>query len=80
MALTHARGVVELYDQRRRRQHRDYLVTLVAVTLMLGFLFGLFVGAVIVSRQTDDQPREEMFHEQPQHSERQPDLAGTQDA
>jgi hypothetical protein len=59
-----ARGVVELYDQRRRRQHRDYLVTLVAVTLMLGFLFGLFVGAVIVARQIDDSPKEEMFHEQ----------------
>ena len=58
------RGVVELYDQRRRRQHRDYLVTLVAVTLMLGFLLGLFVGAVNVARQIDDQPKEEMFHEQ----------------
>ena len=67
------RGVVELYDQRRRRQHRDYLVTLVAVTLMLGFLLGLFVGAVIVSREESHEvPRGEQYPYEQQSYRYQP--------
>lgn len=58
-----SRGIVDLYYRRDRRE--DWTVTILVVALCLGFVLGLTVGALIVSRQDDNRyeiptfPREE---------------------
>ena len=42
------RGIVEL---KNRRIRADYPVTLLVITLMLGFLVGFFVAAIIIDAQ-----------------------------
>jgi len=59
------RGVVELYQRQSRRQ-KDYFLTVMVLTLALGFMLGLFVGAMIVSSQESyEVPKKgESFYEQ----------------
>jgi len=57
------RGIVELH---RRRYPKDHFVTVMVLTLILGFMLGLFVGAMIVSSQESyEVPKKgESFYEQ----------------
>ena len=63
--MRHNRALVELRDYRPRRRD-DWLVTLLIVTLFLGFILGIFVMGMIVDGQNGYQPttpRQEKFYE-----------------